>query len=149
MKLFVFGTLMSGYNANRILGDGATKVCDAHLEKHRMFNLGFPGLKYDPRTDKKVLGEIWDVPDANIRRVDEYEGTPHLFKRVLVDRELIPFNCWEYLRKENTKDYEIQFEDLWMYEYQWDEGTQMPDEILPNADGVVSYRNKHGYRNQR
>lgn len=132
MKLFVFGTLMSGYSANNLLGDKAYKVCDAFLCHHDMYAHSFPALNRNEKAQHKILGEIWEVMEEDIPRVDRYEGHPNLFKR----EQLAVVDIWPI-------DVKIDLEDLdvWMYEFQWGGRVDFGTKILPDENGVVSFRN--------
>lgn len=96
MKLFVYGTLMSGGPGNQQLR-GCTLLGPA-VTRGKLYNLGwFPGLKDGDEGDV-VKGEVWEVPNEIVNdvvnRLDQYEGYRpgdiySLFVRqlMLVDRE--------------------------------------------------------------
>lgn len=70
--LFVYGTLMRGEPAHRLLAGRATFVDDAHVVGS-LLDLGrFPGLVDGPG---RVWGEVWRLHTPEVlRTLDEYEG---------------------------------------------------------------------------
>lgn len=81
-RVFVYGTLMRGERANGMLEDGEYKG-DYVLEDYSTFDLGpFPGIKVEK--GGKVFGELYEVPDSLIQKLDAYEGEGDLYERVFV-----------------------------------------------------------------
>ena len=75
--VFVYGTLKSGDRNNYLLK--GSKFIQKDSIFGTLFDLGrFPAL-----TDghKKVYGEIWEISDETLRRLDRLEGVPHLYSR--------------------------------------------------------------------
>ena len=72
--LLVYGTLMKGFGANRMLiENGATFVEEALVRDHTLMHLGgFPGMV--PHEGSEVIGEIWQVPSTAWPALDRYEG---------------------------------------------------------------------------
>lgn len=82
VKVFVYGTLMRGERAAQML-EGATYLGDYILDGYAMYDLGaFPGIKEAP--NGRVYGELYDVPESLIPRMDEYEGEGELYERIVV-----------------------------------------------------------------
>ena len=80
--VFVYGTLMKGERANRMLSDGEYAGF-FQLKDYAMFNLGaYPGIK--ACTGESVLGELYFVNDDTVAQLDEYEGEGSLYKRETV-----------------------------------------------------------------
>jgi gamma-glutamylcyclotransferase (GGCT)/AIG2-like uncharacterized protein YtfP len=69
-KLFVYGTLRRNGSAAHLMR-GAEFVNDASLRGMVVHRNGFPGLIPG---DSLVPGELFDVPDAMLDRLDQYEG---------------------------------------------------------------------------
>lgn len=69
-KLFVYGTLKLGPR-------------DTHYVDARMWNVGqFPCVKlFRTPTDSEVPGQLMDVTDYDLTRLDRYEGVPNLYTR--------------------------------------------------------------------
>lgn len=88
-KVFVYGTLKSGYGNNRIL-EGAVLLGRGYSKyKYEMYcNGSFP---YVIPGDKKlsVLGEVWEVNDKTLERLDWLEGHPTHYKREVIEVQLL------------------------------------------------------------
>ena len=83
--IFVYGTLMSGKRASHML-DGYEYCGDYQLKDYAMYNVStYPGIK--EKTGECVLGEVYLVDDACIRKMDEYEEEGSLYLRKLVTVE--------------------------------------------------------------
>ena len=81
-KVFVYGTLMSGERASRMLDSGSF-LGDYVLKGYSTYDLGpFPGIK--EKTDGEVFGELYAIPDSLVQSLDAYEGEGGLYKRTLV-----------------------------------------------------------------
>jgi gamma-glutamylcyclotransferase (GGCT)/AIG2-like uncharacterized protein YtfP len=87
--LFAYGTLCKGEPLHHVLRD-ATFMGERELEGIHLY-----GTPYDfpaaVRGDGQVRGEVYEVPDAQLERVDKAEGVPKLFKRERVG------GYWVYL----------------------------------------------------
>lgn len=80
--VFVYGTLMKGERANRMLASGEFAGF-FQLKDYAMYNLGaYPGIK--PCIGESVLGELYFVNPETVARLDEYEGEGSLYKRTTV-----------------------------------------------------------------
>ena len=84
MKVFVYGTLKSGYGNNRLL-EGHTFVGSFVVNGFKLYNYGFPAAKEDENS--KVRGEIWDIGDDQhtLRRLDGLESEGYMYHRKEVD----------------------------------------------------------------
>lgn len=86
MKVFVYGTLKSGYGNNRIL-EKSTKICDAEVEGFKLYNSGFPVAASCHQSS--VVGEVWEIGDPlisesskwTLQRLDALESVPYLYTR--------------------------------------------------------------------
>lgn len=79
-RLFIYGSLLRDCRNHPHL-DGATFVDRTQRRReYRLLDLiGYPGLV--PGGLTAVLGELYDVDDALLERLDRFEGVPHLFER--------------------------------------------------------------------
>ncbi len=82
-RLFVYGTLKRG-GSNRRQLDGQRFLGEAHTPPgYTLYSLGdYPGLVPEADDRHGVKGELWEVDDATVARLDEFEGVPEgLFRR--------------------------------------------------------------------
>ena len=83
LRIFVYGTLMRGEDNASFLR-GARFAGAARTEpRYTLVDLGdYPGLCDGGATS--VVGELYDVDEPILVRVDELEGHPDLFRRASV-----------------------------------------------------------------
>ena len=82
-KVFVYGFLKKGYWNSRLLtgqkfiGEAITKPV------YNLYNLGaYPGLKISKNGKPyAVKGEVWEVTEQCLSRLDSLEGHPNFYKR--------------------------------------------------------------------
>ncbi len=83
-KIFVYGTLKKGHRAHNFLEEHNAvflKEVSTHPEYH-LYKLGwFPGMVLDEHIRGGVRGELYEVSEECLERLDQYEGAPHLFRR--------------------------------------------------------------------
>lgn len=100
-RLFVYGTLKRGHG-NNVLLDKATFVGRCIISTHYTLHSlgGFPGLVRTKREQPGIVGgEVWEVDDLTLRRVDQLEGHPEWYTREEVQT---PFGvAWTYTLPEN------------------------------------------------
>jgi gamma-glutamylcyclotransferase (GGCT)/AIG2-like uncharacterized protein YtfP len=105
-KLFVYGTLKTGKGVTGFI----------HAELH---DLGaFPAVINVDNTEEWVKGEIIEVEEKDFKRIDGYEGVPHLYIRKKakffdINRDPTDIVVWVYefakverLRVQNKMDCE-------------------------------------------
>ena len=91
-RLFCYGTLMTGFGNNKLLGGGdpASMLLGRArtMEPYAMFAAGVPFVNSTlPRT--RVAGEVWAVGDpAVLARIDKLEGHPDWYQRRPVEVEM-------------------------------------------------------------
>lgn len=83
-KVFVYGTLLrDDYNHRHL--DGARFICEAMTPP--CFELrhlgGFPAML--ERGSTSVVGEVYEVDDDILRRLDRLEGHPRFYHRAWID----------------------------------------------------------------
>lgn len=86
-RLFLYGTLKRGGSNRRQLA-GQKFLGEAHTPPgYTLYSLGdYPGLVAEAGDRQGVKGELWEVDDATLARLDEFEGVPEGLYR----REVIP-----------------------------------------------------------
>ena len=81
MKVFVYGSLMKGCGNDHLLKGSTLLAAEAiTLPIFTMLHLGgFPGIVEDGHT--QVIGELYEVDDDTLTRLDRLEGHPDFYKR--------------------------------------------------------------------
>lgn len=73
-KVFVYGTLKRGWGNSRLIPEDLTPTPDS-IRGYTMYHMGgFPGIVNTPETSRMVVGEVFEVDDATLRRLDSLEG---------------------------------------------------------------------------
>ena len=81
MKVFVYGTLKSGFGNHYLLRD-SKKVCNDSITG-TMYSLGgFPAITL--KNDNKVFGEVYDVNKNVMGDLDMLEGYPRFYDRKII-----------------------------------------------------------------
>ena len=102
MRVFVYGTLMSGQRANHFLS-GTTLIGKFRLADYAMYNLGsYPGIR--PLKGESVVGEVYEIPEEILPQLDRYEGEGSLYHRIIVEvsNEIESTNAYAYLYQEDV-----------------------------------------------
>ena len=81
MKIFVYGTLKKGHCRSNVL-DGQTFLGEALTSNiYRLFNCGsYPGF-VKCEAGISIEGELWEVNEDCLAKLDRIEGIPFLYKR--------------------------------------------------------------------
>ena len=86
MKVFVYGTLMSGDYNHSVISAGNCKLLREAVTK-REFTLydlgGFPGMVKGG--NNSIVGELYEVCSATLRRMDILEGHPQFYRRNIIE----------------------------------------------------------------
>lgn len=95
-KVFVYGTLKTGYHNNHLLnGFTPTPAIAHHIDLHRG-----PGFPFATRGTGTAVGEVYHIDKLTLQRLDRLEGHPAFYKR------------------EKTKVFcEGEFDEVWIYLY--------------------------------
>lgn len=89
-RVFVYGTLKKGQLRNPVM-DNSHFVGNGWIRHHKLFNLGhYPGVLYDyDRDDNSIVhGEVYEVNDYMLKRLDQIEGRGYLYERMSVKVEM-------------------------------------------------------------
>ncbi len=80
--VFVYGTLKRGQRNHHFLADQEFRGEAKTLPHYRLYDCGsHPGLVEDTQNGIAVRGEVWQVCDEVLQKLDEYEGVPDYFLR--------------------------------------------------------------------
>lgn len=117
MKIFLYGTLKSGFVNHhiikRIIGE-QTPIKVITAEKYPMYNGDsyFPYLEDQVGVGYNIIGEMVEITNQkDIDFLDTFEGVPYLYKRgtIKVKNEKDEFVCECYFRAKET---EVLIENL-------------------------------------
>jgi len=103
-KIFVYGTLKgrvdefgAGENKPKFLGE-------ARIEGWDMYRVSsFPAIVKGEGT---VYGELWEVDESTLRKLDHYEGVPELYTRQQVNvltKDGKVTKAWVYVASEELR----------------------------------------------
>lgn len=82
--VFVYGTLKEGFSNHGLLRDSIYHGKHETGAVHKMLSLGgFPGVIWNGGTSP-IHGEVYEVTDATLARLDSLEGYPHFYDRRLI-----------------------------------------------------------------
>jgi gamma-glutamylaminecyclotransferase len=88
-KVFVYGTLKKGWGNNRLMVEGNAKFLGpaVTMDSFKLYGMGVPFMR--PGGDDVVAGEVYEVDDATLARLDRLEGHS-ITGDGMYNRELIP-----------------------------------------------------------
>lgn len=85
MKVFVYGTLKRGHRNHYLLENSKFIGAGQTRRLFRMFDCGFPVLRtYSDRPspyNAKVRGEVYEVDEQTLRRLDQLESEGRMYHR--------------------------------------------------------------------
>ena len=87
VKLFVYGSLMTDMSNNYILGESTLLKKEVNTRgEYTMINMGaFPAIIKEG--SRKIKGEVYDIDQKTLKRVDFLEGHPYFYKRQQIELE--------------------------------------------------------------
>ncbi|ADQ05456.1 AIG2 family protein [Caldicellulosiruptor owensensis OL] len=98
MYLFVYGSLLS-HNSHNYLLNGCKFIGKAVLEGYGLYKVSwYPAIV--PKEGSKVLGEVYEVNETLIEKIDNFEDEGELYRRQEVDVILNNgnvFRAWTYV----------------------------------------------------
>ena len=118
-RVFVYGSLKTGFGNHRVLGDNEPLREDQTLNAGwNMFSMGgFPGIVPG---SQYISGELYEVDDSILERLDWLEGNGHFYTR-----EVVPLASGV---------------DAWMYVLPPQEGrNNSQDRVHTNDNGLQSW----------
>ncbi len=85
--IFVYGTLKRGLCRARFLTGQSFWGETRTLPRYRLYDCGtYPGLKQATENGLPIVGELWQVDDECLARLDQEEGvTEGLYTRQMID----------------------------------------------------------------
>lgn len=74
LRIFVYGTLKRGQGNHPLLAGQGFVGSGLTEPRYRLHDLGgFPGMVPDSDRGRSIVGEVWDVDEPCLRRLDELE----------------------------------------------------------------------------
>jgi gamma-glutamylaminecyclotransferase len=93
--LFVYGTLKKGYPNHHLLQESRFIDEAVTKKKYALYNSGIPFLiKYE--SISYIHGEVYEIDDNIIKKVDALEGHPDWYKREKI--EVVLSKNYKYVR---------------------------------------------------
>lgn len=87
-KVFVYGTLKRGHSNNYLLSQAKFIASGRTRRLFRLYNCGFPVLRppsgHRDAANAKVMGEVYEVSDETLRRLDLLESEGRMYHRIWV-----------------------------------------------------------------
>lgn len=82
MRVFVYGTLMKGFRNNHYL-EQAKYICDAKITGYDLYKVStYPGIVKSQDSAKIVYGELYEINDDILVKLDELEEEGDLYIRI-------------------------------------------------------------------
>lgn len=110
--VFVYGTLKAGYGNHRLI-QWARKVWQTVLPFLAMTWFGFPQVSFDitGTSNKKIIGEVYEIDDAQLANCDALEGHPSFYTRIEMPTDLGTVNVYNIQNRsiEPSPEYEAKF----------------------------------------
>lgn len=83
-RVMVYGTLKRGIQNHHLL-QGADYVGEAYtIECYKMFNVGFPIIRETEQDGHAVYGEVYDVSDEILAKLDKLENNGVMYDRKII-----------------------------------------------------------------
>jgi gamma-glutamylcyclotransferase (GGCT)/AIG2-like uncharacterized protein YtfP len=98
-KVFVYGTLKSGYGNNVLLKGSTFKSTGVTLRLFTVLSSGFPVAFATERPKHRLSGEIYQVDDKTLAQLDRLESNGSMYKRrrVVINTPTGTEVCWMYI----------------------------------------------------
>ena len=85
IKVFVYGSLLSGLGNHRVLGDSVMiEETTMQIAANMVSLVAFPALVHGSEIND-IKGEVYAVDEQTFSALDRLEGHPHFYQRMLVD----------------------------------------------------------------
>lgn len=110
-SVFVYGTLKRGHHNNRLLKhyEPREAFCK-YLKLHQG-----PGFPYATFGNEGIYGEVYEIDDDTLDRLDLLEGVPHHYNRVKVKVKINnkEVEVWTYISPQNALKYPVIQSGVW------------------------------------
>jgi len=102
MRVAVYGSLLSGFGNNALLGD-SIHIGDGRTQpEFKMFSFGaFPVIAPGKES---IEVEVYEVDDQVMRSLDSLEGYPNFYDRKVIDVDSHLGEAWIYFQDQEFED---------------------------------------------
>ncbi|MBM9514691.1 gamma-glutamylcyclotransferase family protein [Desulfogranum marinum] len=107
-NIFVYGTLKRGYSNHRFLADSKFLGTGKTREKYAMYVSGIPFVIVSEPVSQ-IHGELYEVDDQTLYKLDQLEGHPHWYQREQVEicldnnfSQSSTVTAWIYFNEDNS-----------------------------------------------
>lgn len=119
-NVFVYGTLKYGYGNNTLLRN-STFLRESRLEGFQLYR-NYPSFPVAHYCDEGsyIHGELWQVDNDTLRRLDALEGEGYMYNRIHVYSEC-GHSCFVYVGNKNCWDFNHldKCDKVGYNEYRW------------------------------
>lgn len=111
--VFVYGTLLTN-ERNHYLIENAKLIDKGYIENFYMFNLGrYPGIQ---KGAGKVLGEVYEVDDETLAKLDVLEDEGTMYKKIIVvttldNKQTVAAYVYEYILNQHQNELDLEVYD--------------------------------------
>jgi gamma-glutamylcyclotransferase (GGCT)/AIG2-like uncharacterized protein YtfP len=120
-KVFVYGTLLTGLENNFYLKQSKLIGKGFSIEKYHMTARYIPFVTNDNHENSNyIYGEVWEVPDEELRKIDQLEGHPYMYERKQIDVRLDDgsvLKCWIYFYNGDVGHTEVESGNYYLWRY--------------------------------
>jgi gamma-glutamylcyclotransferase (GGCT)/AIG2-like uncharacterized protein YtfP len=83
MLIFVYGTLMSGLTNHTVMQNPTFRGKAVTKDKYSLYCSGIPYMS-KKNAHTQIQGELYEVDEEDLKRVDILEGHPRFYKRTTI-----------------------------------------------------------------
>lgn len=120
-RVFVYGTLLSGFENNFYLRNAKLIGKAFSKEKYHMTTSFIPFVTNDGHKNSSyIYGEVYEVEEIDLKRIDHLEGHPHMYERKMVDVRLDDgsiVKCWLYFYNGSGGHTEVEGGNYYLWRY--------------------------------
>jgi gamma-glutamylcyclotransferase (GGCT)/AIG2-like uncharacterized protein YtfP len=124
MNVFIYGTLKidccNHHVLRNIIGEIQRPIQVTTVNKYPLYKSEhyFPYLEDQPGIGKNIIGQLVEIDDDDLDKLDQFEGVPSLYKRgtIMVQTGNIKIECLCYFKAIETDVSDKNFLSSWYEE---------------------------------
>jgi gamma-glutamylcyclotransferase (GGCT)/AIG2-like uncharacterized protein YtfP len=102
---FVYGTLKKGYRNNILLSQSVFVQEATTKPKYKIYDCGmYPCMIKDDKGNS-ITGEIYEIDETTLARLDRLEGVPYLYQRDEIQLENFDKPTLAYFYQDTVEDF--------------------------------------------